>query len=139
MAGSLRILPTPEKRDFFASNDLTVEDISRSMSQFVDDVENGLSKEKAWPSSCYGTSKLGVIALTKVLGRVESNPSSVGIPIKFYSCCPGYCATDMSSHGGPKSAEEGARTPFMLATLDSSHPFSTLNGEYFTEESLATW
>ena len=61
-----------------------------------------------------GTSKLGVVALTKILAR--SNPEIVTTV-----CCPGYCATDMSSHGGPRSAKKVCRLSiqYMLILLYS--------------------
>jgi carbonyl reductase 1 len=31
------------------------------------------------------------------------------------ACCPGWCATDMSSHMGPNTAAQGADTPVWLA------------------------
>lgn len=36
------------------------------MEAFVDDVNSGQHAAKGWPNTCYGMSKLGIIAYTKV-------------------------------------------------------------------------
>ena len=55
-------------------------------------------------------SKLGLIALTKVLAREN--------PQVMVNCVdPGYCATDQNANRGTTTAEQGARTPAMLALL----------------------
>ncbi|VDM29210.1 unnamed protein product [Toxocara canis] len=38
------------------------------------------------------------------------------------TCCPGYVDTDMTSHKGPLTIEEGADTPIYLATLEGNEP-----------------
>ena len=45
----------------------------------------------------------------------------------------------MSSHRGTKTAEEGSRTAVMLATMDITHQYAGMNGEFFSDENLATW
>jgi carbonyl reductase 1 len=44
--------------------------------------------------------------------------------IMVNACCPGYCATDMSSWRGTQSAADGADTPVWLALLPPAQ-FST--------------
>src|SRR5579872_4301059 len=34
-----------------------------------------------------------------------------GTPIKVNAACPGYCATDLNRHSGPRTARQGAQTP----------------------------
>lgn len=51
-------------------------------------------------------------AYTRVLAE-ELRPQGVAANC----CCPGWCATDMSSWRGPKSAADGADTPVWLALL----------------------
>eukprot|EP01035_Chromulina_nebulosa_P017532 gene17532-23094_t len=127
-AGLLGILPSNDRKKFFTSETLTVDDLSEALNQFVVDVKNEKHKENGWPNSCYGISKLGVIALTKVLARNYPN-------IIINACCPGYCKTDMSSHGGNRSAEEGARTPFYLSTLTTG----SVTGKFFYDEKEIVW
>ena len=53
----------------FLSPILRVSDISDLMNPFVRDVQGGSHSQRGWPNTCYGTSKLGVIALTRVMAR----------------------------------------------------------------------
>jgi carbonyl reductase 1 len=133
MAGHLRILPTTERKATFSSDTLQTEELESLIREFVTDVENGVHSRNGWPNTCYGMSKLGVIALTKILSRDE--PS-----IMVNACCPGYCSTDMSSNKGPRTAEHGARTPAMLALMpDSKAPNIQPSGKYFSDEAEEAW
>lgn len=85
-AGHLRIIPDAIRRRFFTSSDLTMNKLEEAMNEFVVDVESGRHTELGWPNTCYGTSKLGVIAMTKILARDEPE-------ILVNCCCPGYCQT----------------------------------------------
>ena len=98
------------------------------MNEFVTAVENNNHDARGWPNTCYGTSKLAVIALTKILARDEPN-------ILVNACCPGYCATDMSSHKGPRPAEQGAETPAYLAQLPDNGP----TGKFFYDNAELDW
>ena len=100
------------------------------MEGFVSDVEGGTHARAGWPGTCYGTSKLGVIALTRIHAQ-QLAPRGIAVNC----CCPGYCATDMSSHGGPRSAAKGAETPAWLA---SAAP-QGLTGRFFKDMVEAEW
>ena len=130
MAGHLRILPSEEKKALISSPALKLRDLELLMHEFVTDVEGGTHAQKGWPNTCYGMSKLGLIALTKVLARDEPE-------IMINACCPGYCDTDMTGGKGPRSAEHGARTPVMLALmpLDGVKP----TGLFFSDEKEDAW
>jgi len=78
------------------------------MDAFVRDAEAGTHLEAGWPDTCYGVSKMGVIALTRVLAREEPT-------LLVNSADPGYCATDQNADQGYISAAQGAATPAMLA------------------------
>ena len=125
-AGHLKILRSDTLRDTFTSPSLTVDQLNELMKDFVDDVERGAHDQRGWPNTCYGTSKLAVIALTKILAREHSN-------LIVNACCPGYCATDMSSHKGPRSAEKGSETPFYLATE------ATKSGDFYYDNEILAW
>ena len=139
-AGLLRILKSSEKKAEFTNPSLTVDRLNDLMNEFVVDVEAKTHSSKGWPGTTYGMSKLGVIALTKILAR--ENPSML-----INCCCPGYCATNMSSFGGHGSKEKadnagfrdastGARTPTMLSLLPED---SKLSGKFFLDEAEIEW
>jgi len=129
-AGHLRILPTQRRKDFFTSDDLTIEDLCKSMREFVGSVKAGRHKEDEWPSTCYGTSKLAVIAYTRILARLEPT-------IKVNACCPGWCQTDMSSLTGYRTAAQGAETPVALALALEADDGPT--GGFYYDGNLIKW
>ena len=133
MAGHLRILPSEERKSKFTSPALQLGDLELMMREFVSDVETGSHSKNGWPNTCYGMSKLGVIAMTNVIARDEPK-------IMVNSCCPGYCATDMSSMRGSRTAEHGARTPAMLAKMpDSKADRVQPSGKFFSDEAEEAW
>jgi carbonyl reductase 1 len=126
-AGHLRIFKSNELKQRISSETLTIEELNQMMNEFVKNVQAGQQAKNGWPNTCYGTSKAAVIALTKILAKHETK-------MIVNCCCPGYCATDMSSHMGPKSAEDGAVTPVFLA-LD----LVGQSGIFFSENKEIEW
>ncbi|GAA0913849.1 SDR family NAD(P)-dependent oxidoreductase [Nonomuraea longicatena] len=59
----------------------------------------------------------------------------VDTPIKVNAASPGYCATDMTAHRGPRSAEQGAAIVVRLATLDADGP----TGAFLADEGAVPW
>ncbi|MFI6480578.1 SDR family oxidoreductase [Nonomuraea sp. NPDC050663] len=55
--------------------------------------------------------------------------------VKVNAADPGYCATDLNHHSGPRSAEQGAATAVRLATLDADGP----TGSYQSDEGALPW
>merc|ERR1712129_61159 len=126
-AGRLR--GSQQKIDAFTSPSLTIAQLESLMGEFVSDAENGLHAQRGWPNTCYGVSKMGLIALTKVLAREEPQ-------IMVNSVDPGFCATDQNQHQGYISAEQGAKTPALLAELQAEQ---TVTGKHFFEEREISW
>ncbi|GGL00432.1 short-chain dehydrogenase [Planomonospora parontospora subsp. parontospora] len=58
-----------------------------------------------------------------------------GTPIKVNAADPGYCATDMNGHSGPRTAEQGAAAAVRLALLDAGGP----TGSYQDEDGVLPW
>jgi NAD(P)-dependent dehydrogenase (short-subunit alcohol dehydrogenase family) len=71
-------------------------------------------KEKGWPKTCYGVSKMGINTFARVMCREED---VVNRNIQVYSLCPGYVNTDMTSHKGVLTIQQGALTPIFLIDL----------------------
>jgi len=89
---------------------LTREGLCGLVDKFVEDVKGKQHSQAGWANSCYGTSKLAVIVLSRVLS-VQLREKDISVT----SMCPGWCKTDMSSHSGPRTAEQGADTAAWLA------------------------
>lgn len=99
----------------FASSTLTEDDVSDLMNQFVAAAKDGTHKQKGWPSRTYAVSKVGISALTRIHQRAfDSDPRE---DLVVNCCHPGFVDTDMSSHLGTMTIEEGAACPSYLALL----------------------
>lgn len=55
--------------------------------------------------------------------------------IKINNADPGYCATDLNGHSGPRSVEQGAKIAVKLATLPEDGP----SGGFFNDEGRQPW
>ncbi|CAJ1946216.1 unnamed protein product [Cylindrotheca closterium] len=126
MAGRLGQVSS-ELQKKFSEDSLTIDELNTLMNQFKSGVQAGTYKADGWSSSNYGMSKLGVIAATKIWARQEPT-------IKINACCPGYCATDMSSHKGSRSAQDGAKNAVIPATTENPP-----TGEFFRDYEISTW
>jgi NAD(P)-dependent dehydrogenase (short-subunit alcohol dehydrogenase family) len=56
-------------------------------------------------------------------------------PIKVNAADPGYCATDLNAHSGPRTAAQGATAAIRLATLAADGP----TGGFFDEDGPVPW
>lgn len=126
-AGRLGIMRSQEKVDLFTNPRLTTENLVTYMNTFVKEVETGIHAQNGWPNTCYGMSKLGIIAYTKILARDYPK-------LLVNSVDPGYCATDQNNHQGTRPAERGAVTPLLLATIDAD-----FTGKHWFDEQEIRW
>lgn len=99
----------------FTSPDITVPLVEQLMTDFVSAAKQGDYAAKGWPESAYGSSKIGVTLMSFAQQREFDKDSREDIIVN--PCCPGYVDTDMSSHKGTKTIDEGADTPIYLALL----------------------
>lgn len=56
-------------------------------------------------------------------------------PVKVNAADPGYVATDLNQHQGPRTVEQGATIAVRLATLPADGP----TGGYFDEDGIVPW
>lgn len=78
----------------------------------------------------YNTSKSALNAVT-----VQFANELRDTPVKVNAVCPGYVATDMNGHSGPRTPEEGARIAIQMATIPRDGP----TGGYFNEDGCVPW
>jgi NAD(P)-dependent dehydrogenase (short-subunit alcohol dehydrogenase family) len=78
----------------------------------------------------YRISKVGLNALTRMLTAELG-----GENILVNSCCPGWVRTDMGGPNANRSVEEGAETPYWLATLPDDGP----RGGFFRDRMPIPW
>ena len=131
-SGLLKPSYSNEKKGIFLSSasSLTYEQLDTLMEGFIVAAESNNHKEEGYPNSCYGISKAGVIAFTKILSRLE--------PSVLSNClCPGYCDTDMTSHGGDRTPEKGAETALYLALSEDT--LVKQGGKFFYDLKEIQW
>ena len=100
----------------------------------------GSLTQNADPASAYAAARLvsynsskAALNMQTVLFAAEL--TAEGSPIKVNSACPGYVATDLTSHQGPRTVEQGAREAVRLATLPADGP----TGQFFDEAGPVAW
>ncbi|XP_050506928.1 carbonyl reductase [NADPH] 3-like [Diabrotica virgifera virgifera] len=131
--GHLSKIPTENLRNEFSRKDLTISELSKLLEKFVKATENNTHVEDGWGNSTYAVSKVGVTALTIIQQRLfdEEQPNR---NISINAVHPGYVKTDMTSHNGLLSIEEGARSA-LFAALDAD-----LKGKYIWKDcTLVDW
>jgi carbonyl reductase 1 len=129
-AGRLSILPSEDKRAAFSSDTLTLEELGGYLRDFVRAASDGTHAQEGWPNTGYGVSKVGIIAMTRVLAKQHAGKTMVN------SVDPGYCATDQNNNQGIIPAERGAVTPYLLAILDEKEGFT---GKHWYQEQEIQW
>lgn len=112
-------------------NSKTPGDVTNLMEDFTKAVESNSYQDK-WPGAAYAVSKAGVIGMTRDIA-IENAKS--GSKILINSCCPGYVNTDMTKGRGPRTPDQGAQTPVMLAIAD----IKGANGEFWKNEKAVEW
>jgi len=137
--GHLNILASEELKARFL-NATTIAEVDTLMKEFVRDWEQEQLVEKGWgspPYTTYSVSKVGLIAYTRVLAKLEAaNGPNKRLLINYV--CPGYCATDLNGNAGHLTAEQGARTPVQVALWSADEPEQP-NGKFFTEGAQIEW
>jgi len=139
--GLLTRIPGADLRTKFASPNLTLEELSGLMNQFVKQVKDGTYLEHGWPSPsslyvAYTVSKVGVTALSFLQQRQFDKDSREDIIVNAVH--PGHVDTDLSGHTGPLKPIEGAVGPVYCALLP--HGCSKPKGDLvYYDKSIVDW
>ena len=112
-AGRLSLLRAPELAAAFTDPALQLDRLEALMREFVHAAEAGTHAEQGWPNTGYGVSKIGIIAMTRVLAHDNADRIMVN------SVDPGYCQTDQNDNQGTQDAAVGAAVPAALVGLGS--------------------
>ncbi|KAK3719843.1 hypothetical protein RRG08_040145 [Elysia crispata] len=119
----------------FVSTDITMDELSDIMNKFIQATKNGTHKEEGFPETAYGVSKIGVTVMSLIQQREMDKKGADDIVIN--ACCPGYVDTDMTSHKGKLTIDEGAETPVFLAMLPPG--VKEPRGQFVREKAVADW
>lgn len=129
-AGMLKVCKDATLRDRLTSPTSSIADITRVMDTFVAAAKEG--KNESISTSAYGMSKVGLTALTRVQQRLVNDKSDIAVN----ALCPGYVDTDMSSHKGHLTIEQGSETPVYLAELPAN---TQIRGKFLAEKKEMNW
>lgn len=109
----------------------TVEGVTQLVNEYLLAVEK--DDYSVWPQDkAYSLSKLSLSSFTAALARsLSKDPRNM----RVNSCCPGYVDTDMTSHKGHLTPDEGAETPLFVCDLNDS----SLDGAFFSKKAVNDW
>ncbi|KAK9076701.1 hypothetical protein SSX86_005035 [Deinandra increscens subsp. villosa] len=118
------------KAEFLDINNLTEEKIDGIIQRFFRDFKDNKLLDNGWPLTCsaYKISKAAVNAYTRLLAGKFHN-------ILVNCVHPGYVITDITSHTGHLTPEEGAKAPVMVALLPDDGP----SGVYFSRMEVSSF
>ncbi|KAH7727299.1 oxidoreductaseshort chain dehydrogenase/reductase family protein [Aphelenchoides avenae] len=118
-----------ERIDRFRNPNLQISEIDAFVEDYKRAARDGNRKESGFPESAYRVSKAAEIALTLVHAREMKDKN-----VLVNACCPGFVNTDMTSHKGHLTIDQGADTPIYLAT-DPSVP----SGQFIYKRKPKDW
>ncbi|KAJ8402188.1 hypothetical protein AAFF_G00370530 [Aldrovandia affinis] len=127
---------SPQLQAKFRDAELTEEDLCSLMEEFVKAAQRQAHQAEGWPSTAYGTTKIGVTVLSRIQARVLSQTRPAD-GILLNACCPGWVRTDMAGSKAPKSPEEGAETPVYLALLPQGEKGP--HGQLVSDKAVQEW
>ncbi|GAB6030541.1 Carbonyl reductase [NADPH] 3 [Chamberlinius hualienensis] len=131
MLGQLSVgIKGEELKKKFLDENLTVGGLTALVKQFVDDTKNGVHLDKGWGNSAYSSSKVGLTALTRIHQREFNNDPREDIIVTAPE--PGYVDTDMSSHKGSLTPDQGAEPLIFCALLP--HGANEFKGAYVSQK-----
>ncbi|XP_065208823.1 carbonyl reductase [NADPH] 3-like [Planococcus citri] len=113
--GHLLRIPSEALRKKLSADNLTIDHLDWLMLDFVRSAEQDKDVDLHWGASAYSVSKVGVSALARIQQREFLNDERVDIVVN--SVHPGYVNTDMTSHIGHLTIEEGAVSSLYAALL----------------------
>ncbi|CAK9816949.1 Carbonyl reductase [NADPH] 1 [Anthophora plagiata] len=134
-SGRLSLIPDESLRKRLSDPNLTEEELDNIMTEFVDAAKTNTHLEKGWSNSAYVASKVGVSALARVHQRMFNSDSRPDLVVN--SVHPGFVDTDMTSHTGTLTPDQGAEAPIFCALLPEN---TDIKGKYiWYDKSLVEW
>jgi len=134
-AGRLCNITGQELKQKLASPDLTEAELDKIMNDFVTAAKSGMHISLGWSNSAYVASKIGVSALAGIHQSIFNADSREDIAVNAVH--PGYVDTDMTSHKGRLTPDQGAIGPVYCALLPEN---TDIKGKYiWFDKTVAEW
>jgi len=118
-----------------ATSPSSIDDIVQLLAKFVQAAKEGNHEALGFPNSAYAMSKLGLTAITSLQQKTFDTDERPDIVVN--ACCPGYVDTDMSSHKGHLTIDQGAENPLYLALLPPG--CVSPKGNFIQEKRIIAW
>lgn len=125
-----------ELRRKFSADDATEEQIIDLANNFIKLAKEGTHSEAGWPNSTYVVSKVTLSAVTRIQQR-KFDKERPDDDIVISHVHPGYVDTDMTSHKGPLTIDEGARAPVFAALLPKN--VETRGAYMWFDKTIVDW
>ncbi|KAL2717644.1 carbonyl reductase NADPH 1-like [Vespula squamosa] len=134
-AGRLINIPGESVKQKLSNPNLTEEELDNLMREFVKEAKQNTHLQNGWSNSAYAVSKVGVSALAVIHQAKFNNDSREDIAVNAVH--PGYVDTDMTSHKGPLTPDQGAVAPIYCALLPNN---TEIKGKYiWYDKTLSDW
>ncbi|KAG4076173.1 hypothetical protein HA402_014722 [Bradysia odoriphaga] len=125
----------------FCDEAVAVIETSRKSSQRVQlsrSTKTNIHSSKGWPNSAYSVSKVAVSALSRIQQR-EMDETRPDDDILVNHVHPGYVDTDMTSHKGHLTIDQGADAPSWLALLPPNTPSNPKGAYVWHDRRIIDW
>ncbi|XP_077283701.1 carbonyl reductase [NADPH] 1-like [Arctopsyche grandis] len=129
--GHLSMVPGAKIRAALSKPNLTVDELTRLMDDFIRSIRSGNNIKDGWGDDPYKISKVAIAALTFIQQRELINTN-----VKVNCINPGYVNTDMTRHMGVLTPDQGAEVAVYVA-LDAPN---SLKGSFvWADKSVIDW
>jgi len=135
--GHLSKIPGEKIRARFSSPTLSLDQLAVLMKEFVQAAKDGTAKDLGWGSSTYNVSKVGVSAMGFVHQRQFDKDARQDLIVNMVH--PGYVDTDMTSHKGPLTPDQGADAATYLALLPKDDPRNPKGQYVWHDREVTEW
>ncbi|XP_037047222.1 carbonyl reductase [NADPH] 1-like [Bradysia coprophila] len=122
----------------FADPKLTRDTLVSLVNDFVQSSKTNIHTSKGWPNSAYSVSKVAVSALSRIQQR-EMDETRPDDDILVNHVHPGYVDTDMTSHKGHLTIDQGADAPSWLALLAPNTPSNPKGAYVWYDRRIVDW
>lgn len=134
-AGRLCNITGNTLKERLSDPNLTEVELDKIMHEFVNAAKSNTHVQAGWSNSAYVASKIGVSALAGIHQSKFNADSRKDIAVNAVH--PGYVDTDMTSHKGPLTPDEGAVAPVYCALLPEN---TEIKGKYiWYDMTLSNW